>query len=68
MIDKPAIIVDFDDPEAVVWHSCGWGQDKPLLLLAKNCIKEADTLTEVVQNLSDAGFRVIITTVASGSC
>ena len=66
--NAPAIIVDFDDVETVVWHSCGWGTNLPLLLLAENCIKEAADPMEVITSLTKAGFRVILTTVAQGTC
>ena len=66
--DAPAIIVDFDDGESVVWHSCGWGQSLPLLLLAEDCISRGSDPMEVITNLQKAGFRVILTTVAAGTC
>ena len=66
--NAPAIIVDFDDPDGVVeWHSCGWGTNAILIHLAKDCISRANDPMEVIENLSKAGFRVILTTVAQGT-
>lgn len=67
MIDKPAIVVDFDEPGIVTWHSCGWRDDSALLAAAGYAIQNADTPEEVITNLS-VTFRVILTTCALGEC
>jgi hypothetical protein len=66
--EDPAIIVDLDDETVITWHSCGWGQSKPLVFLAEDAISRASTPMEVITNLTKAGFRVILTTVAGGTC
>ena len=67
MTDKPAIVVDFDEPGFVTWHSCGWRDDSALLAAAGYAIQNAETPEEAIASLS-VTFRVVLTTKALGEC